>query len=111
MGGEHTCEPGAFDQRAIFGPAHRAVIWIGPQQPTCQLVQDRVVRRAIGAADVVGEAVGAVDQRRVAQVPDQRVDVTIIQGTGAYAAADRQSDQQDRIAEGILTGACSDTRR
>ena len=44
-------------------------------------------------------------------MPDQRVDVTVVQGTGAYAAADRQSDQQDRIAEGTPTGACSDTRR
>jgi len=100
MRSEHRGEPRALDQSAIFGPAHRTVIWIGPQQPTRQLVQNSIVRHPIGAADVVRNTAGTVDKRRVAQVMNQLADVIAVEGADAYATADCQRYQQDRIAEG-----------
>ena len=64
MGGEHRGEARAFHQRAIFGPADRAVVGIGTQQMLCEAGQHGVVRGLVDAADVVGEAARRDRRRR-----------------------------------------------
>ena len=61
----------------------------------------------IGAADIIGDPARTIGERGVAQMRDQRPDRGVVQRTCLDTAADRQRDQQHRIAERIFLGACS----
>ncbi len=111
MRGEHRRKPRPFHQRAIFRPAHRAVVRIRSQQSLRQVVQDRGMRRDVGAADIVGDAACTIGEGRVAQVFDQRPDRDVVQRAGLDAPADRQRHQQDGIAERVFLGTGGDARR
>ena len=111
MRGEHGGETRPFHQCAILGPAHRAVVRIGPQQALRQVLQHCGMRRDVGAADIVGDALGTVGEGGVAQVADQRGDGVVVQRTGLDAPADRQRDQQDGIAERVFLGARGECAR
>ena len=48
MSGEHGGEARALHEGAVLDPAHRAVVWIGPQQVLRQSGQDRGVLLRVG---------------------------------------------------------------
>ena len=102
MSGKYRGEAGAFGQRAIFGPAHRAVVRIGTQQMLSQVRKDALVPRGIDATDIVGDAAGAIIEGGVTKIADQAGNIVLGQGAGIHLASDRQRDQQNRAAEWIF---------
>ncbi len=64
----------------------------------------RVVGRRVDAADIVGDARGAIGEGGVAQIADQAGDVVLGQAAGVHLAGDRERHQQDRVAERVLVG-------
>ena len=102
VGGEDGGETGPLHPRAERRPANGAVIGIGAHQMLRQTGQHRIVRMRIHPANVSSDPLGAIVERRIAQVADQRGDVVLCQIAGIHATRDRQRHQQYRIAERIL---------
>ena len=90
MCGEHRRKTRAFRQCAVFRPAHRTVVRIGPQQVLRQTGQDAVVALGVDATKVYRNARRPVHECRVPQIADQRGNIRLGKAAVVQLAGDRQ---------------------
>ena len=111
MRGEDGGESGPFHQRAVFGPADRGIVGVGPQKGVGETCEDRVVSLLIRAADIFRETFGPGGEGGVPQMADQGDDRVLGQLAEIHAAGDGEREQQNGIAERVFLNSRAQSRR
>jgi hypothetical protein len=105
VGGEDGGEAGRLQQGAVTGERHRAVIRVRPHQPRGQRREIRhAVRDGIAQPDIGGQPLRPVGGGGIGQPLHHIRQPIEVEGAIIDSPADRQRDQQDRVAERVLRG-------